>query len=153
MLLSVAANHAATAFQNARLRYALDANVAELRQARDQLESKVAERTADLLRSETNLAEAQRLSHCGSFAWTISKPGIYWSDETYRIFGFTQDIQPLRFNTSTNPSRRPSPRQQASNRAKHGGSHLHLEHRLLMPNGSVKHIEIVAHAVKKPESS
>src|SRR5467141_1946116 len=94
LLLSVAANHAAAAFQNARLRHELDAKVAELRQARDQLESKVAERTADLLRSETNLAEAQRLSHCGSFAWTISKPGIYWSDETYRIFGFTQDIQP-----------------------------------------------------------
>ncbi len=154
MLLSVAANHAATAFQNARLRYALDANVAELRQARDQLESKVAERTADLLRSETNLAEAQRLSHCGSFAWTISKPGIYWSDETYRIFGFTQDIQPTLdlILQRTHPEDRALVKQ-ASNRAKHGGSHLHLEHRLLMPNGSVKHIEIVAHAVEKPESS
>src|SRR5436309_3563791 len=67
--LSVAANHAAAAFQNARLRNELDAKVAELRQARNELEMKVAQRTADLRRSEAYLAEGQRLSHCGSFAW------------------------------------------------------------------------------------
>jgi PAS domain S-box-containing protein len=154
MLLTVAANHAATAFQNARLRYALGANLAELRQARDELESKVAERTADLLRSETNLAEAQRLSHCGSFAWTVSKPGIYWSDETYRIFEFARDIQPTLelILQRTHPEDRALVKE-VSSRATQGGSHLHLEHRLLMPNGSVKHIEIVAHAVEEPGSN
>src|SRR5216684_8356524 len=65
LLLPVAANHAAAAFQNARLRHELDAKVAELRQARNELEMKVSERTADLQRSEAYLAEAQRLSHCG----------------------------------------------------------------------------------------
>src|SRR5260370_38284289 len=53
LLLSVPANHAAAAFQNARLRNELDAMVAELRQAHNQLEMKVAGRTADLKRSET----------------------------------------------------------------------------------------------------
>jgi len=47
LLLSVAANHAAAAFQNARLRHELGAKVEELRQARNELEMKVAERTAD----------------------------------------------------------------------------------------------------------
>ena len=75
--LSVAANHAAAAFQNARLRNELDAKVAELRQARNELEMKVAQRTADLRRSEAYLAEGQRLSHCGSFAWNVDREGIY----------------------------------------------------------------------------
>src|SRR5438445_2186201 len=153
MLLSVAANHAATAFQNARLRYALDANVAELRQARDELESKVAERTADLLRSETNLAEAQRLSDCGSFAWNVFREGVDWSEETYRIFEIDQAIEPTLelILQRTHPEDRALVRQ-VSNGAQDKGGHLRFEHRLVMPNGSVKHIEIVAHAVERHAS-
>src|SRR6202162_6043906 len=60
LLLSVATNHAAAAFQNARLRHELDAKVVELGQVRNELETKVSERTADLQRSEAYLAEAQR---------------------------------------------------------------------------------------------
>src|SRR5437660_7515651 len=71
LLLSVAANHAAAAFQNARLRNELDAKVAELRQARSELEIKVAERTAELRQSEAYLADAQRLTHIGSWACNI----------------------------------------------------------------------------------
>ena len=73
LLLSVAANHAAAAFQNARLRHELDAKVAELGQARNELERKVSERTADLQRSEAYLAEAQRLTHTGSWAFNIAR--------------------------------------------------------------------------------
>jgi PAS domain S-box-containing protein len=87
LLLSVAANHAAAAFQNARLRHELDAKVAELREARHELEMKVAERTADLRRSEAYLAEAQRLSHAGSWAFNAREP-VYWSEENFRIWGF-----------------------------------------------------------------
>src|SRR5271155_3546327 len=42
--------------------------------------------TLELRRSEAYLAEAQRLSHTGSFGWNVSKNQIFWSDETYRIF-------------------------------------------------------------------
>src|SRR5258708_2600019 len=72
LLLSVAANHAAAAFQNARLRYELDAKVTELHEARIDLEMKVAERTADLRRSEAYLADAQRLTRTGSWACNIT---------------------------------------------------------------------------------
>jgi PAS domain S-box-containing protein len=153
LLLSVAANHAAAAFQNARLRHELDEKVAELSQARNELEMKVAERTADLQRSEAYLAEAQRLSHCGSFAWSVCGEGMYWSEETYRIFECDRANEPtLEFILErTHPEDRALVRQ-VSNRAQQERRHFHFEHRLLMPNGSVKHIEVVAHAVERHES-
>src|SRR2546427_6595229 len=154
LLLSVAANHAAAAFQNARLRNELDAKVAELRQARNELEMKVAQRTADLRRSEAYLAEGQRLSHCGSFAWNVDREGIYWSDETYRIFECDQANKPtLDFILQrTHPEDRALV-QQVSNQVQQERRDCHFEHRLLMPSGSVKHIEIVAHAVEGHESN
>ena len=153
LLLSVAANHAAAAFQNARLRHELDEKVAELRQARNELEMKVVERTADLQRSQAYLAEAQRLSHCGSFAWNVYGEGIYWSEETYRIFECDRANEPtLEFILQrTHPEDRALVRQ-VSNRAQQERRHFHFEHRLLMPDGSVKHIEVVAHAVERHES-
>src|SRR5260370_16767966 len=72
LLLSVAANHAAAAFQNALLRHELDMKVAELGEARNELEMKVAERTADLRRSEAYLADAQRLTQPGTWASNIN---------------------------------------------------------------------------------
>src|SRR3984893_1112390 len=74
-LLSVAANNAATAFQNAFLikelrsaQEALRANEQELRNARDELEIKVAERTSELQRSERELRDV-----------LDSIPAIVWS--------------------------------------------------------------------------
>jgi PAS domain S-box-containing protein len=100
-LLSVAASNAATAFQNAflinELRSAQEAlrnNEQELRKAHDELEIKVAERTAELQRSaqglqrsEFYLAEGQRLGHTGS--WALSPSGFfeYWSRELFQIYG------------------------------------------------------------------
>ena len=95
LLLSVAAGHGATAFKMARLVEmhqravtALATSERELRQAHDELETKVAERTAELRRSEAYLAEAHRLSHTGT--WAVKKLNgelavVYWSEESYRI--------------------------------------------------------------------
>ncbi len=101
LLLSVAANHAATAFRTARLlddhrraEEALRESEQQLRKARDELETKVAERTAELQRSEAYLAEAQRLSHTGSFGWDVSSGKLYWSEETFRIFECDRADQP-----------------------------------------------------------
>src|SRR2546423_6328143 len=115
---------------------------------------KVAQRTADLRRSEAYLAEGQRLSHCGSFAWNVDGEGIYWSDETYRIFECDQANKPtLDFILQrTHPEDRALV-QQVSNQVQQERRDFHFEHRLLMPSGSVKHIEIVAHAVEGHESN
>src|SRR6202030_3848940 len=59
-----------------------------LREAGDRAQRKRAEEA--LRRSEMYLAEAQALSHTGSFGWDVLTGEIYWSDETYRIF----DIEP-----------------------------------------------------------
>ncbi len=51
---------------------------------------------ADLQRRWQYLAEAQRLSHSGTFGWKVSSGELVWSDETYRILGFTRNEPHLR---------------------------------------------------------
>jgi C4-dicarboxylate-specific signal transduction histidine kinase len=160
LLLSVAANQAATAFRMARLlhdhRFAEEA-VRErerlLRSAHDELETKVAERTAELQRSEAYLAEAQRLSHTGSFGWDISNGKLYWSEETFRIVECDRADQPTidLVLQRTHPHDRARV-QQTLDRAAQEGTPLDFEHRLLMPDGSVKYVHVVGRASKEDES-
>src|SRR5271170_7235699 len=77
-----------------RVEQALKDQDQELRQARDLLEIKVMERTKELRRSEAYLEEAQKLSKTGSFGWNIFGGEIYWSEETFRIFGYGHEAKP-----------------------------------------------------------
>jgi PAS domain S-box-containing protein len=89
LLLRVAANHAATAFQSAYLIHERTRAEEELRKARDGLETKVGERTAELRRSEAYLSEAQRLTHTGTAALdSVTGEIIHSSDEHSRLYGF-----------------------------------------------------------------
>src|SRR5690349_4308694 len=89
LLLRLAANHAATAFQSAALVRERMRAEKELRQARDELEMKVAERTAELRTSEAYLSEAQRLTHTGTAALDgVTGQIIHSSDEHSRLYGF-----------------------------------------------------------------
>ncbi len=45
-------------------------------------------------RSEAYLAEAQRISHTGSFGCKASSGEMFWSEETFRIFGYDRDAKP-----------------------------------------------------------
>jgi PAS domain S-box-containing protein len=88
MLLHLAANHAAAAFQGACLIHERTRAEEELRQARDELEIKVAARTAELRRSEAYLSEAQRLTHTGTAALDgATGEIIHSSDEHSRLYG------------------------------------------------------------------
>jgi hypothetical protein len=40
------------------------------------------------------LAEAQRLSHSGTFGWKVHSRELVWSDETYEILGFARQTNP-----------------------------------------------------------
>ena len=115
-----------------------------LREARQRAGRKTAEEA--LRRSEMYLAEAQRLSHTGSFGWNPSSGEIYWSDETYRIF----ECEPVTKPTvelvieRTHPDDRTHLRQ-IIDRASTERSEFAAEHRLMMADGSVKYVRAVAH--------
>ncbi len=118
-----------------------------LRRARDELEVKVAERTAELQRSEAYLAEAQTLSRTGSFGWRVSSGEIFWSEETFRIFEYDQAVKP----TIEIILQRIHPEdaalvEQTIARASQDGKDFAHEYRLLMPDGRARHVDVVAHA-------
>src|ERR1700720_4707268 len=162
-LLSVAANNAATAFQNASLirelrsaQEALRDNEQDLRKARDELEIKVAERTAELIRSERELrrreaylAEAQKLSHTGSFGWKPDTGEIVWSDETYRIFEYDRSVKPTidLLVQRVHPEDRPDFLKVIESAAA-GATQFEHTYRWLLPDGSVNHVHAQAHALQ-----
>ncbi|WP_394566110.1 PAS domain S-box protein [Bradyrhizobium sp. 31Argb] len=99
-----------------------------------------------LLKSQAAyLSEAQRLSHTGSFGWNVTTGELTWSAESFRIFGFDSEAKPtleLVFQR-VHPDDRMLVRTQLERAATHEEP-LDFEHRLLMPNGSVKTLHVVA---------
>jgi PAS domain S-box-containing protein len=152
LLLSVAANRAATAFQGAYLSSELDVKVAELRQTRNELEMKVAERTADLRRSEAYLAEAQRLTHTGSWAWNVAtRQSVYWSQENYRLLGFDPEegIPPDEaFYQRVHPEDRDRVRREVFLERPNEGSQFDFEFRIVLPGGTIKFVRSTGHPVR-----
>jgi PAS domain S-box-containing protein len=96
---------------------------------------------------ETYLAEAQQLSQTGSFGWYASTGETFWSEESFRIFGYDKSVKPsiaLIFQR-VHPDDAALVRQ-IIDRATHDQQDFDFEHRLMMPDGSVKHLHVVAHA-------
>jgi len=107
-----------------------------------------------LEQSEAYLAEAQRLSHTGSFGWRVSTGDIIWSEESFRIFQYDRTTKP----TVELILQRVHPEdatlvQQTIERAAQDGKDFDFEHRLLMPDGSVKYVHVVAHALNDASGS
>jgi len=103
---------------------------------------------AALRRSEAYLVEAQRLSKTGSLGWNISSGEIFWSDETFRIFGYEE----MPSATVDMVLQRVHPEDRALvggtiDRASGDRKDFDLEHRLLMPDGSVKYVHVKARRV------
>ena len=97
---------------------------------------------------EAYLAEAQHLSHTGSFGWNPSS-GFIWSDETFQIFGFDRGTSPTIETVidRTHPEDVERVRQFIEGEPRDGKDY-DLEHRLLMPDGSVKYLHVVAHPLR-----
>ena len=102
-----------------------------------------------LRRSEARLAEAQRVSQTGSFGWNVSTGERFGSREFFRILGYdnprsvTLDMVLQRVH--------PDDRafvEQIIDLGSREGAGAKYEHRLLMPDGSIKHVRVVAHAVR-----
>jgi PAS domain S-box-containing protein len=102
-----------------------------------------------LRRSDAYLAEAQRVSLTGSFGWKVSSGEIFWSEETFRIFGYDRTTKPSLelVIQRTHPTDIARVRQ-LIDRASRDGRDWELEHQLLMPDGSIKSVHVVARAVR-----
>jgi formate hydrogenlyase transcriptional activator len=105
--------------------------------------------TQELRRREAYLAEAQRLSRTGSFGWKPDSGELVWSDETYRIFEYdiarrpTIDSVVLRVHPQDRMLA-----QRVLDGASRAGTDFEHEYRLLLPDGRVKHVHAIAHAVQ-----
>jgi PAS domain S-box-containing protein len=112
------------------------------------IQRKLAERARR--ESEAYLAEAQRLSHTGSWAWAPATGEIrYWSEETYRVLGFDPEPGPPRFETflerlSLEDQDRVRELFETAVREK---ADFEMDYRIVHPSDAIKHIHGVGHPV------
>jgi len=103
-----------------------------------------------LQRSEAYLAEAQRLTHTGSWAWGVAgRDALHLSEEWYRVYGFDPEKGPPAWEERV---QRVHPEDRARwqgtiDRAIAEKSGYEVEFRILLPGGTVKHIHTVGHPV------
>src|SRR6266851_5715410 len=100
-------------------------------------------------RSEAYLAEAQRISHTGSFGCKATSGEMFWSEETFRIFGYDGGTKPAveAILKRVHPDDKAMVQRQIDSATSHGKD-CNLEYRLLLPDDSVKHVHVVAHPAK-----
>jgi len=103
----------------------------------------------ELRRSKEYLADAQRLTRTGFVGMDASTKRIFWSDEAARIYGYPPGTEP----TPDLILQRSHPDdvglvKDALDQAAHSGNDFDYEHRLLMPDGSIKHLHDLAHRVR-----
>jgi PAS domain S-box-containing protein len=115
---------------------------------RDITERKRAEEA--LRRSEAYLSEAQRLAHTGSWAWSpATRQSLYWSEEMFRIFGLNpQEGVPSTetFWQRIHPEDLDRTRELLLGAAA-GNMEYEHDHRIVLPDGTVKHIHAIGHPV------
>ena len=103
-----------------------------------------------LQRSEAYLAEAQKLTHTGSWAWRVARrDALHLSEEWYRIFGFNPENGPPAFEQllqRTHPEDR-AKWKGAIDRAIDRKSDYEVEFRVLLPDATTKYIHTVGHPV------
>ncbi len=104
-----------------------------------------------LRRSEAYLAESQRLTRTGSWAsHGTTHEAEYWSEEMFRVFGFDpQQGLPMRnqWLQRIHPEDRDRVKRQASDRMFVQKVDSDVEYRIVLPDGTVKHIHGLAHPV------
>jgi len=106
----------------------------------------------ELQRSEFYLAEGQRLAHTGSWAWNVRTGALFWSQEIFRIYGYSpQETGPAweQFLKRVHPEDRAQIEQRAKMEASgEEWTESHGDFRVVLPDGTVKYLHSVAHPVR-----
>jgi PAS domain S-box-containing protein len=108
------------------------------------------QREEALRRSEGYLAEAQKLTHTGSWAWNVRTGALFWSQEIFRIYNYEpqEGLTWPQFLERVHPEDRP----QVERRAKMEASEKEwvdsqIDFRIVLPDGAIKHLHSVANPV------
>ena len=105
-----------------------------------------------LRRSEGYLAEAQRLTRTGSWAWSVAtRHSVYWSQENYRLFGFDPEggiPSDEAFYQRIHPEDRDRVRREVFLERPDEGSHFDVEFRIVLPDGAIKYVRSTGHPVR-----
>jgi PAS domain S-box-containing protein len=107
-----------------------------------------------LRRSEAYLSEGQRLSHTGSWARCVTSGDVYFSQESYRIFGFEPDSK-VTLETilgRIHPDDRLAARDTIQKSITDSGD-FELNYRIILDDGSIRHLHVLGHPVRKPDGS
>jgi formate hydrogenlyase transcriptional activator len=105
-----------------------------------------------LRRSEAYLAEAQRLSHTGSWAWSPGTDVRHWSEECYRVLGFDRQDGAPRIEEliqRVHPDDQPAFRESVE-KARHNKLDEEVDYRIVHPGGAVRDIHSIGHPVFSP---
>jgi PAS domain-containing protein len=107
---------------------------------------------AALKRSEAFLAEAQHLSRVGSFAWRTATNEITWSEQLYRILEFDPHVRVTLelIGTRVHPEDLTLFHDMIE-RVSSSASDFQYEHRLLMPDHSIKYLHLIAHGTRNED--
>jgi len=134
-----------------RARDDLKGTVQQLQRSNEILQAESREREhaeSKLRRSESYLAEAQRLTHTGSWVWDVGgRDALYLSDEWYRIYGFDPEegMPPWEKRLQRIHPEDRAKWQEAIDRAVSEKSDYDMEFRILLPDGNVKYLHTVGH--------
>jgi DNA-binding NtrC family response regulator len=123
-----------------------------LKRANDRLSETVGElKTTNqaLEKSEAYLADAQALSHTGSFAWYLSSGEQSWSAEIFRIYEYDRTHKPTFQSVLERVHAEDRQAVQEAFGAASQGESFDLEHRLVMPDGSIKKVHVLGHALNR----
>jgi len=130
----------------------------QLHEANQQLERQAAERRqveAALRQSEQKLTEAQRIARLGRWESDLATGRLVWSEETFRIFGLNADTfvpTTEEFYARVHPDDLTLVRERVRS-AREQGTSYQLVHRIVWPDGTVRHVQENAELVREGEGT